>query len=388
MNYNEISKQYNVTSSVVEEEYKKIIEDLKEKGLVDKELEIESEALIHHVMRGLTSRSKGELFFGMVLAVDRVKDSANPANKTSRRQVHVDAYVANPEETVAAGKVAILKTGADGIVTRVMKDKKTGDVVEKEVTADIWKDYVVSIGDVKLVPLDDTKLWPNGKENFGYLQNLPLHQYRTTVVVALKTDTGYTLAELDYQSEKLPGVIPMYVPVEFVATRKEEKDGILHLGTSKFTAFVVSKEEFGKTPAEILSGLLGGIRYPISKLTDYHTAMVKDGKKWDTLVMVEAWISDIRGLDRDNPYILINDNTTPKEDPLLRVFLHDGIRINFGINSKVYVVGRTSQGDLWDADSGSVLKGVPGPVTIWAMGVYTKYNPRPANIRPVTEVNL
>ncbi len=388
MNLQDIAKQYNVTSSLAEEEFKKIVEDLKEKGLTGTDLDTEAEALIHHVLRGLTSRSKGELFFGMVLAVDRVKDTANPANKPSRRQIHADAYVANPEEAIAIGKVAVLKTSADGIVTRVMKDKKTGDVVEKEVTADIWKDYVFPIGNVKIVPLDDTKLWPNGKENFGYLQNLPIHQYRTTIVVALKTDKGYTLAELDYQSEKLPGVIPTYVPVEFVATRKEEKDGILHLGTSKFTTFNESKEEFGKTPAEILSGLLGGIKYPVSKLTDYHTKMVKDGKKWDTLVMVEAWISDIRGLDRDNPYILINDNTTPKEDPLLRVFLHDGIRINFGINSKVYVVGRTSQGDKWDADSGSVMKGIPGDITIWAMGIYTKYNSKPANIRPVTEVNL
>ena len=188
-------------------------------------------------------------------------------------------------------------------------------------------------------------------------------------------------------SEKLPGNIPMYAPVEFVATVKEEKDGILHLGTSKFTTFSPVKTDFGKTPGELIQAFLGGIKYPIAKLTDYHTQMVKNGKKWDTLVMVEAWVSDIRGLDK-TPYILVNDNTTPVDEPLLRVFLHDGIDINFGINSKVCVIGRTSQGDKWDSETNSVMKGVPGDVTIWAMGVYTKYNTKPVDVKPVTGVSL
>ncbi len=387
MQYEELAKSYKVTSSLVEEEYKKIVADLTEKGLTGTDLETEAEELINHVLRTLTARSKGELFLGMILAVDRVKDQANPANKPSRRQTQVNAYVANPDEAVETGKVAVLTVDAEGNTVRTMKDRKTGQVKRETVTAEIWKDYVITVGDKKVVPLDDTKSWPNGKDNLSYLRNLPLHQYRTAIVVALKTDTGYKLAELDYNSEKLPGNIPMYIPVEFVATVKEEKDGILHLGTSKFTTFNPVKVEFGKTALDLINAFLGSIKYPISKLTDYHTQMVKNGKKWDTLVMVEAWVSDIRGLDK-TPYILINDNSTPPDEPLLRVFLHDGIDINFGINSKVYVIGRTSQGDKWDSETNSVMKGVPGDVTIWAMGVYTKYNTKPVDIKPVTGVNL
>ncbi len=387
MQYEELAKNYKVTSSLVEEEYKKIVADLTEKGLTGTDLETEAEELINHVLRTLTARSKGELFLGMVLAVDRIKDQANPANKPSRRQIQANAYISNPDEAVETGKVAVLTVEADGTTVRTMKDRKTGQVKRETVTTEIWKDYVITVGDRKIVPLDDTKSWPNGKDNLSYLRNLPLHQYRTAIVVALKTDTGYKLAELDYNSERMPGTIPMYMPVEFVATVKEEKDGILHLGTSKFTTFNPVKVEFGKTPAELIQAFLGSIKYPIAKLTDYHTQMVKNGKKWDTLVMVEAWVSDIRGLDK-TPYILINDNTTPADEPLLRVFLHDGIDINFGINSKVYVIGRTSQGDKWDSETNQVMKGVPGDVTIWAMGVYTKYNTKPVDIKPVTGVNL
>jgi hypothetical protein len=385
MEYKNLAKIYNVTSAFVQEEYEKLVVDLEEKGLTGIELETEAEELINHVLRTLTAKSKGERFIGMVLAIDKIKDMANLPNKLSKRQIHVNAYVANPNETVADGKVAVISI-EDGTTIRTMKDRKTGAIKKETVTPDIWKEYVISVGDVKVVPLDDIKSWANGKDNLGYLRNLPLHQYRTSVVIALKTETGYRLAELDYNSEKLLGNVPMYVSVEFVAIMKEEKEGILHLGTSKFTSFEVSKEEFGKTPLELIQAFLGSIKYPINKLEEYHTQMVRAGKKWDTLVMVEAWVSDIRGLDK-TPFLLVNDNTTPTTEPLLKVFLHDGIDINFGINSKVYIIGKTSQGDKWTPEDG-VMKGVPGPVTVWAMGCYCKYNTRPTNVKPVTEINL
>ena len=388
MNYNEIAKEYNVPSTLVETEYAKIVANLTDQGLVGAELENESFQLVHNSLRILTAHTKGELFLGMVLAADRVKDNAAPTDKKpSKRQLHVDAYVANPEETLASGKVAVLKTSEAGIVTRTMKDRKTGELKTDTVTADIYKEFAVKIGDHMVVPLDNMKVWPSGKENFSYLRVLPLHEYRTTIIVALKTTTGYKLAELDYNSNKPPGYIPMYVPVEFVATVKEEKDGILHLGTSKFTEFSVSKEDFGKTPVEIIQGFLGGIKYPINKLTEYHTKMVKEGKKWDTLVMVEAYVADIKGFDK-MPYLLINDNTTPIDEPMMKVNLHEGIDINFGQNSKVYVIGRTSQGDKWDAETKQVLKGVPGDVVIWAMGVYARFNSKPKDIKPITGVSL
>ncbi|MFZ3166398.1 MAG: hypothetical protein WA130_02200, partial [Candidatus Methanoperedens sp.] len=73
----------------------------------------------------------------------------------------------------------------------------------------------------------------------------------------------------------------------------------------------------------------------------------------------------------------------------IRVFLHDGLLpVTYGQNSKVYVIGRTSQGDKYDPETHSVLKGVEGDITIWAMGVVTKYNTKPMNIRPVTELSL
>jgi len=387
MDFKDIAKIYKVTSSFVEEEYGKIIADLSEKGLAGTDLETEAEELINHVLRILTARSKGELFTGMVLAVDKIKDQANPTNKTSRRQAQVNAYVADPEDAVATGKVAVISVDTDGNTIRIMKDRKTDAVKHDIVSADIWKDYVITIADKKIVPLDDTKFWSNGKDNLSYLRNLPLHQYRTSIVVALKTDAGYKLAELDYNSEKLPGNIPMYVTIEFVASEKEEKDGILHLGTTKFTSFSPVDIDFGKTPSELINAFLGGIKYPINKLEEYHNQMVKAGKKWDTLVMVEAWVSDIRGLDK-TPYILVNDNTKPIDEPLLRVFLHDGIDINFAKNSKVCIIGRTSQGDKWDPDTQKAIKGVLGDVTVWAMGIYTKYNTKPVGIKPIREIDL
>lgn len=386
--YEDIAKKFKITTARVEEEYKTIMASLaKDSGLTGKDLETEALGMLHFHLSTLTGKSKGELFTGMVLAVDKIKDQANPANKPSKRQQNVDAYIANPDDAVAAGKVAVLKT-VDGVITRTMKDKKTGEVKSDTVTADIWPDKKIVVQDHFVVPLDNSKTWPNGAENRSYLRALPLHQYKTSIVVVLKTDAGYKLAELAYNSENLPGNIPMYVPVEFVATLKEEKDGIVHLGTSKLTSFAKVDMDFGKTPIELLDAFLTSIKYPIAKLTEYHKSMVAAGKQWDTLVMVEAWVGDIKGLDK-TPYLVIGDTSITDDDQRIRVFLHDGLLpVTYGQNSKVYVIGRTSQGDKWDSETQSVLKGVPGDVTIWAMGVYTKYNTRPANVQPVTGVSL
>jgi hypothetical protein len=277
----------------------------------------------------------------------------------------------------------------NGNLNRRMLSKRTGTVVDEEVSADVWKDYAFTLGDKRVVPLDSMKTWQSGSENFKYLKALPLHEYRTSILVVIKTDTGYKLAEMDYQSEKELQHVPRYVPIEFVAVPKADKgDGIVHLGTSAFTSFSEIKIDFGKTPVELMETFLKGISYPINKLTDYHTQMVKAGKQWDTLVMVKAWISDIRGLDKGTPYLLVNDNTIPADEDDLKVWLHDGINIDFAKNSQVYIIGRTSQSDKYDSETKTVMKGVPGDVTVWAMDVYTYYNTKPANVKPVTDIVL
>lgn len=385
MNYIEIAAKYKVPVAHVEAEYTRVREELITQGLSPKDIDVNTEELVQHRLRTATSRSKGELYLGQVLAVDRLKDNANPPGKPTPRSLQMTAYIANPDEAIATGKVALLEVGQDeDHLLRTMKDKKTGNVKKEIVTSKIWEEQRIKVGDKFIVPLDNLAKWPNQKDNISYLRALPLHQYRTTVVVGIKTNKGFKLAELDYNSEQLPGKIPMYVDVEFVAIPKDEVNGILNLRTNKFTQFYPSTTKLGITPIELLEGFLKGIKYPLSKLNEYHTKMVKEGKKWDTLVMVEAFVSDIRGLDK-TPQIFINDNSRPVGEPPTKVWLHDGITINFGKDSKVYVIGRTSQSDKWDSETRSVMNGVLGDVEIWAMGIYPKFSTKPKNIQPITE---
>jgi hypothetical protein len=269
-----------------------------------------------------------------------------------------------------------------------MKNKKTGEVVTDEVTGNMWSEYRIPVSEHFIVPLEDKAKWPNGGENRSYLKPLPLHQYKGNIIIALKTTEGYKLAELLYNSERLPDKIPMYVPIEFVATVKEEKDGILQLGTSKLTSFEPINMDFGKTAKELMEAFLTPIRYPIAKLAEYHQAMVAAGKQWETLVMIEGWIGEIKGLDK-TPFLVVGDASTPDSSQHIRVFLHDGLLpITYAQNSKVYIIGRTSQGDKYDPETKKVLKGVLGDVTIWATGVVPKYNAKPSGIKPVTGVTL
>lgn len=387
--YEDIAKRFNITTARVEEEYKKMAASFPtDTGMTAAEIEAEILGGLQFHLGTLTGKSKGELLVGMVLAVDKIKDQANPTNKVSRRNQNIEAYVANPTDAIATGKVATLTVDAEGSLIRTMKDKKTGEVVSDVVTDGIWDEQKVAIENYFVVPLDEKPAWAGGAKNISYLRALPLHQYKTSVIIVLKTDAGYKLAELAYNSDKLPGKIPMYVPIEFVATVKEEKDGVLHLGTSKLTSFEPINIEFGKTPKELLDAFLTPIRYPIMKLSEYHQAMVAAGNQWDTLVMIEGWVGEMKGLDK-TPFLVVGDTSTVDTSQHIRVFLHDGLLpVTYAQNSKVYIIGRTSQGDKYDPDTKKTIKGVLGDVTIWAMGVYAKYNTKPAGVKPVTGVTL
>jgi len=387
--FEELAKDFNITTARVAEEYARIEASYKrDYDLSGKELENEVLGMLRFHLGALTGKSKGELLKGIILGADKVKDQANPTNKASRRNQYVDEYVSNPTETIASGKVAVLKLGADGILVRTMKNVKTGEVTSDTVTENIWKEERIRVKDDFVIPLEDKPKWPNGSDNRGYLKALPLHQYQTTLLISLKTDTGYKLAEFNYNSERHPGKIPMYVPIEFVATVREEKNGIIQLGTSKLTSFEPVNEDFGKTPKELIEAFLADIKYPIAKLTEYHQAMVAAGKQWDTLVMLEAWVGEIKGLDKI-PFLLVGDESTTDPKQHIRVFLHEGLMpIIYAQNSKVYIIGRTSQGDKYDIETKKVLKGVLGDITVWALGVFPKYNMKPSGVKPLTGVTL
>jgi hypothetical protein len=387
--FEELAKQFNITTARVAEEYTRIEASYKKDfDLSGKELETEVLGMLQFHLSALTGKSKGELLRGMVLAVDKIKDQANPVNKPSRRNQHVEEYISDPDGTVASGKIATLKLNGEGILVRTMKNKKTGEVTSDNVTGDVWKEERIPVKDHFVVPLEDKAKWPTGSDNMSYLKALPLHQYKATLLISLKTDDGYKLAEFNYNSERHPGKIPMYVPIEFVATVKEEKDGVVQLGTSKLTSFEPIDMDFGKTPKELIDAFFTNIRYPILKLAEYHQAMMAAGKQWDTLVMIEGWIGEIKGLDK-TPFLVVGDTSTTDTSQHIRVFLHEGlIPITYAQNSKVYIIGRTSQGDKYDFETKKVLKGVLGDVTIWALGVYPKYNMKPAGVKPVTGVTL
>lgn len=370
INIEELSKEYKVTPAFVEETYKKTIEDSKDWELSPEETLIEVKDLLECRLREATSNSKGELYFGMVLAVDKIKDMANLPGKKPRRLIHIEEYVANPGDAIAKGKVAVFEiTENPDKLKRIIKDKKTGTVKEDEVDSKVWEVYRTKVNDKFVVPLDNVEKWATGNKNFGYLRPLPINMYRTTMIIGIQSEYKYKIAELHFSSEKLPKSIPVGIPVDFVATPKEDKDGLSQLYSNKFTDFTPSTKDFGITPGELVNTLLSVIKYPISKLEEYHKMMVSQGKKWETLVMVEARVNDIRTTEKSTHITVIDSS----RDEALKVWLHDGLfPLNYDIESKVYIIGRTSQSDKWEPETG-IQKGVPGDVTVFAMGVIPKF---------------
>jgi hypothetical protein len=88
--------------------------------------------------------------------------------------------------------------------------------------------------------------------------------------------------------------------------------------------------------------------------------------------MLEGYVSDIR-LDTPIAYLLLDDGTKDEENPYTKVNLHDGIEVKFGMETKIIVLGRTSQRDKWDPETKKTIPGVKGDVVVWAMGAMPKF---------------
>jgi len=379
MDYTKISILYKTPATLVKVEHEKILADLRSQGgLTEDEIIKSSEELTHLFFRN-QAKSKGELYQGIIFGYDACRDTANPHNKPSRRTLAVEAYTMDPTGATEKGTVAVLENiiGDELKLKRTYLDKKTKTVLTDTVYKDNVKELIIPIDGKYVLPLDDIEKWGTGSENLSYLRPLPLHVWTTKIEGIVRDGKGYKRFEMNYQRPTPLGDLPMYVPVDFKAIPKNETNGVLNLNASTYTQFVLSTTTMGAEPLKLLEEGFKSLKQQVSTLHEYH-ARLKN--KYDSLVLVEGWVSNMR-LEGTMPSFTLDDlNSEP-----IKVLLHDGIPINFGTQSKVLVLGRTSVGDKWTAETG-VQKGVPGDLTIFAIGVYSKFNSKPTNVRPVDNI--
>lgn len=378
MDYEKVSQQYKVPAPLVRAEYEKILAELTAQGELTGDELLKSAIELTHLFFRTQNKSKGELYHGIVFGYDSPRDTANPKNKKSRRTLAVEAYAMDPEAALAKGTVAVLEEIADAArLKRTVLDKKTKTLKEDVISKDALIELAVRVGDRFIVPLDDVEKWGTGSENISYLRPLPLHSYTSKIVGVVQEGKQYKRFELNYQRPVELAAIPMNVPLDFKAIPKGEEAGVLKLNASTYTQFVLSDKDMGAEPLMLLEVGFKPVRQAVSTLHEYHEKLKN---KYDSLVLVEGWVQDLR-LESTMPSFMLDDLSS---EPV-KVSLHDGIPINFGVRSKVLVVGRTSIGDKWTPETG-VQKGVPGDLSIFALGIYPKFNTKPKNLQPVETV--
>lgn len=375
MQYDKISAQYKVPEATVKKLHEETLNELSS-SLTGEELQTTAIEKLHLRLRERNSPNS-ELYLGIIVGYDAPRDLANPRNKPSRRSLMVEAFVANPEEAIKTGKVALLETisGGHGELSpseykRTMLNRKSVVVETDTIPVEAWKEYIVNVSGKTVVPLDDIKKWGNGSDNISYLKPLPLNKWNTTIEGIVKTEKSYERFTLVWDQTTKPA-IPTKVPVEFRAIKKEYKDGILHLKAGKHTEFVPTDKTVGDLNTLVEAGYK---RMKINELVDYHNGLKN---KFESLVLVKAWVRDIN-VSVTIPYIKVDDLTMEMDKPVLKVNLHEGIPVDFGYESQVYVLGRTREVE-------EEYKESQGDVVLWALGVIPIHNTKKI-VEPLKEV--
>jgi len=270
-------------------------------------------------------RSPAEGFEGVVLGAEEPRDLV-----AKKRRDALELYRANPQEAVAQGV-----TDDDG------------------------------------TPLDIIQFFSTGRENPNYGKPLPEKSLiRRVFGVAMKpTDQHPKMFEMVLNGDACEKEIPIMKPVKFMAIEKSKKeDEAFKLNASTFTEFSEVAEITGNPKIEdLIKNFIPPIK--VSELEEYHE---KNADDFNRIVCVEGNVNfiSLEPTMTGSRILQIEDdeNTLDLDTKPTTCWVPQHINMDFGEGSKVYVIGRTSQGFLKD-ESGNMTS-EKGDVTINTFGIY------------------
>jgi hypothetical protein len=265
-------------------------------------------------------------FDGMILADSGKRDTIEKLKKSAMK-----VYIENPQEAIAQGL-----TNEEGY------------------------------------PLDPRPTWSTGRANPGFGKLLPENSWiRTIHGIALKSSTE---GEPKFFTMTLNGDvaanddIPMYTPVTFRAIDKSTEGATqLTLNASTYTRFDKSDKKL-PSATELISQYCSDMILDISKLEEYHKANKND---YNRLVIIRGDVS-ILALEPNSignrRLTLESENAFEDLDAIgTTCWIPEHINLDFAENSKVIVIGSTSQGFKYE--NGAKTEEL-GDVMINAYGVH------------------
>lgn len=271
-------------------------------------------------------RSPAVAFEGMVFAASDKFDMVRKLRKTA-----TDAYEINPQDAIATGL-----TDGDG------------------------------------VPIDPRPTWSTGRENPGFGKPLPEHSWKRTIYgIALKTSDEE--AKPKFFTLNLNGDvaknddIPMFTSVKFRAIDKSTDEDTYTMNASMYTKFEEADLDL-PAPSELVSQFCDNLIVDISDLPAYHETNKAD---YNRMVIIKGDVSTLalEPTSTGNRRLVIeSENALEDLDAIgTTCWIPPHINIDFAENSKVIVIGSTSQGFRYE--NGQKTEEL-GDVMINTFGVY------------------
>lgn len=242
-------------------------------------------------------------------------------------------------------------------------------------------------------PLDTRAQWANGKQNLGFGKPLPEHNYiRNIYGIALKSKSS---DKPKYFSMSLNGEkavndnIPLFKGIRFMAidrTPEELKEYQYNLNASLFTKFEEDKN-LQLQPANLLKGVCDNMIVPLQKLGEYHS---QNKDNYNRIVIINGTVSSLN-LEPTafGTRVMYIDNLEDIENLDAKgatCWVPPRIDVDFAEGSKVFVIGRTTQGKKKDA-TGQLTEEL-GDVSINVYGIYPETKVEvPTEITKLTEEN-
>lgn len=224
------------------------------------------------------------------------------------------------------------------------------------------------------IPLDTRETWSTGNPNRNFGKPLPEHNWiRNVFGIASKKNIDepprYFTMTISGELAKNDS-IPIFTPVSFRAVDRTSPEDTTNynLNPSVFTEFKFDESIKLPQPQELINQFCVDNRVLLNDLSVYHTANSND---FNRLAIIEGDVSvlALNPTSTGNRRIVLDDETNlDLESQGTTCWIPPRINIDFEEQSKVIIVGRTSQGKKLD-EQGNQTEEL-GDVMLNVYGIY------------------
>jgi hypothetical protein len=312
-------------------------------------------------------------------------------------------YNADQKRNIARNKFGLRKTkelssnaipwegiiiGVGDLIDTVAKAKKATDAAFKADPLKAMQGWVYNEVLVK-ADKDGKAVWPETDNNkkFGRVgKPLPEHSWlRSLYLIARPIDPktkqpGPTQVSI-MSVNNAPAIdmtkTPLNVPVKFKGINKtndeDRKIGVYRINHSAFTKFEpITSKDF--PPLETLLPAMDQYQ-SLGTLDTYHNENEKNPTRWIVTEGSVAMLNLEPNVKTGNMFMILSDESlifggSDKTGVMCWIPSDRNIKMDFGVESRVFVIGKTNRGNAKDPITGEIQKGVPGDVSLNVYNIY------------------